>query len=332
MIISRTPLRVSFVGGGTDIKNFYTKFNYGSVISTSIQSYIYVILKSQSDIFKEKYRLNYSITERVKNIHNIKNPIIRECLKYMGINERLYMATISDVPAATGLGSSSAFCVGLLNALYKYKYNKNISQERLAKEAAHIETNILKRPMGKQDHYGSAIGGLKKIIFYDDESVKVKKINLNKKQINNFENSIQMFWTGFTRASESVLKNQVKNNLKNSKFLIDIRNFCNDFERNISKNNIDIKLNGKILNDSWALKKKLSNNISNTLIDKIYTKAIQSGAHGGKILGAGNGGFLMFFVDKKNKTKLKNSLKKLKVNSFTFKIDNSGAKVYKIIE
>jgi len=210
MIISKTPLRISFAGGGTDLRSYYKHNNYGAVLSTSIDSYIYVSVKKQTSLFNEKYRLNYSETELVRNLDEIKNPIIRECIRFLNINDSLYISTIGDVPASTGLGSSSTFCVGLLNALYKFK-GEVASAGRLAEEAAHIECDILKRPMGKQDHYAAAYGGINYIRFYDNETVTIRPMNISQNNLKNFSESIVVFWTGLTRASESVLKDFNKN-------------------------------------------------------------------------------------------------------------------------
>ena len=164
MIISKTPLRISFVGGGTDFSSFYKKNGYGLVVNTSIDKYIYISVKKLNPVFHEKFRLNYSETEMVDHVRNIKNPIIRECIKFLDIDDRLYISTIADVPSSTGLGSSSSFTVGLLNVLYDFKKQK-VSPGRLAEEAAHIEIKVLDSPIGKQDHYVASFGGLNKIFF-----------------------------------------------------------------------------------------------------------------------------------------------------------------------
>ena len=210
MIISKTPLRLSFAGGGTDLASYYKHNKYGAVISTGIDSYLYVCVKKQTNLFDEKYRLNYYVTELTNDISKINNPIIRECIKFLNITDPLYVSTISDVPSSTGLGSSSTFCVGLLNALYKYT-GINASSGKLAEEASHIECYILNRPVGKQDHYAAAFGGINYFRFYDDESVTVNPINLSITNQNKFNKSILMFWTGITRPSESILKEQFKN-------------------------------------------------------------------------------------------------------------------------
>ena len=210
MIISKTPLRISFFGGGTDLPSFYESTNYGSVLSVSIDSYIYVTIKKHSELFVEKYRLQYSETELGNNLSDIKNPIIRECLRHLNVTDNIYISTIADAPGASGLGSSSSFCVGLLQALYKYK-GEDVSAGKLAKEAAYIEIDLLKRPMGKQDAYAAAFGGLNYFRFNNDQTVTIKPMVLpdeNKKII--FDHMLS-FWTGVARPSESILEEQNNN-------------------------------------------------------------------------------------------------------------------------
>ena len=206
MIITKTPLRVSFVGGGSDIPQFYIRFNYGSVVSATINSYVDVIVSKKND-FYERYRLNYSKTESVERIDLIKNEIIRECIKYTKIKDRLYIATIADVPSNTGLGSSSSFCVGLLNALYYYK-KKRVSKKKLAEIAAKIEIKILKNPIGKQDHYAAAFGGFNHIKFYSNNKVKVENL-LSKHGDNLLHNSL-LVWTTKFRSATKILKKTKK--------------------------------------------------------------------------------------------------------------------------
>ena len=329
MIISKTPLRVSFAGGGTDLPSFYKNNTYGAVLSTSINSYLYVCIKKQSPLFLEKYRLNYSETELVDNINEIKNPIIRECLKFLEIDDPLYISTVSDIPASTGLGSSSTFSVGLLNALYKYK-GESINAERLAEEAANIEINLLNRPMGKQDHYAAAIGGLNYLLFNNDDSVNIKPINISKNLSEIFSSSVLMFWTGVTRPSESVLKEQDENNIINSDILIKIRDQAEDLSNLFLSENFSIKKIGKLVNEGWRLKKELASNISNSDIDSYYNLAMENGAYGGKISGAGGGGFLNLISDPSKHNELINVLRKLGLLYYSFGLDSKGTQVKEI--
>jgi len=329
MIISKTPLRISFAGGGTDLRSYYKYNNYGAVLSTSIDSYIYVSVKKQTSLFNEKYRLNYSETELVTKLDEIKNPIIKECIRFLNINDRLYISTIGDVPASTGLGSSSTFCVGLLNALYKFK-GEVVSAGRLAEEAAHIECDILNRPMGKQDHYAAAYGGINYIRFYDNETVTIRPMNISQKNLKNFSQSILVFWTGMTRASESVLKEQNDKNISNKEILTKIRNQALELSDILSKNKFLSSDVGRLLNRGWEYKKTLASKISNTTIDEWYQHALESGAIGGKISGAGGGGFLSLIVNKDNRKKVSNKLLKLGLVEYRFGLDSNGTTVSEI--
>jgi D-glycero-alpha-D-manno-heptose-7-phosphate kinase len=329
MIISKTPLRISFAGGGTDLRSYYKHNNYGAVLSTSIDSYIYVSVKKQTSLFNEKYRLNYSETELVTQLDEIKNPIIRECIRFLNINDSLYISTIGDVPASTGLGSSSTFCVGLLNALYKFK-GEVASSGRLAEEAAHIECDILKRPMGKQDHYAAAYGGINYIRFYDNETVTIRPMNISQNNLKNFSESIIVFWTGMTRASESILKEQNDKNISNKEILTKIRNQALELSDILSENKFSSIDVGKLLNKGWEYKKTLASKISNNTIDEWYQKALESGAIGGKISGAGGGGFISLIVNKDNHKKVSNKLTKLGLVEYRFGLDSNGTTVSEI--
>ncbi len=324
MIISKTPLRVSFFGGGTDIPSYYKNNQYGSVVSTSINKYIYVSVKKHSDLFKEKYRLNYSETEITNTKNQIKNNIIKETLNYMNIEDSLYISTIADIPGSSGLGSSSSFCVGLVNCLYKYK-GINASSRIIANTAANIEMNILNKPIGKQDHYAAAIGGFNYFKFMKDESVLIKKINsIFLKKI--FDNSL-FFWTGDSRNAEDVLSDQLKNKHKNSENLSKIKDLSDKYKKIYKLKLFSIKQFATDLNFSWNLKKKLSGKISNDKIDKAYETALINGASGGKILGAGNGGFLLIIANKKYHQGITQSLKKINFKLVDFSYSNYGTKL-----
>ena len=329
MIISKTPLRISFAGGGTDLRSYYKHNKYGAVISTSIDKYLYVVIKRQNELFKEKFRLNYSETEITNNVNDIKNPIIREVLKFLNINDQLYISTISDIPASTGLGSSSTFCVGLLNALYKFK-GETISVGRLAEEAAHIECDILSRPMGKQDHYAAAYGGLNYIRFYDDESVTIRPIGLSKNNLEIFLSSILIFWTNITRPSESILKEQDDKNKKNVDTLNLMKNQALDFSKKLNTSIISIKEIGEMLNEGWELKKTLASNISNAEINNWYQTAISNGAYGGKISGAGGGGFFTFIADPSKHEIITKKMLSLGINRYVCGFDSNGTTVTEI--
>lgn len=326
MIISRTPLRISFAGGGTDLPSFYKNNEYGAVVSTSINSFIYVTIKKHSELFPEKYRLNYSITEQVDKIDEINNPIIRECIRFLEIDDRLYISTIADCPGSSGLGSSSTFCVGLLNALYKYK-GINASAGRLADEAAYIEITMLNRPIGKQDHYAAAFGGLNYIRFEKNETVTIKPITSNLRNIESIFSSLLSFWTGVTRPAESILKEQDDNNKINSEILIEMREQANELSLLIDSDRFSTSKFGELLHKGWILKQTLASKISNSEINKAYSIARDAGSLGGKISGAGGGGFLNLIALKENHLEIIQKLQTIGLVNYKFNIDSNGTQV-----
>lgn len=326
MIISKTPLRISLMGGGTDIANYYTNNKFGCVISSSIASYIYVIVKKQSEIFSEKFRLNYSETEMISDINEIKNPIIKECLKFLQIDEKIYIATIADIPASTGLGSSSSFCVGLLNALYQFK-GQSISQMQLAADASTIEINLLKKPIGKQDQYAAGIGGLNFIKFNSDHTTEVQPINISKKNITLLNENIIIFWSGLTRSADNILSEQSKNYKDNYKNLNILKKNVFSLKDCLELETINLDLIGSLLNESWNLKKTFASKITNPIIDKAYSLAMKNGAIGGKLLGAGGGGFLFFISNPSNHNIIESKLKEIGFTKINLKFSSHGTSV-----
>lgn len=312
-IVTRTPLRVSLFGGGTDISYFYKKFN-GKVISTTINKFVYVTVKPYDKLFGEKYRLNYSLTEHVKkNLRNIKNNIIRECLKFLKIKESLNICISTDIPASSGLGASSAIIVGLLNALYAYKGIK-IKKSVLAENACKIEIDILKNPIGKQDQYNAVYGGFKSYSFLKKN--KVLFSNLNNALIKKIFSRSLFLWVGNFKESKEVLAAQKKIfNIKKNYYL-KLLSIVNSFDKLKKKKYINVKEYAELLDKNWSIKKKLSDQISNSNIDKLYRFAKKKGAVGGKLLGAGSGGFLFLIFPKFNKKKLLKIFKNKKVYFF----------------
>ena len=320
IIISKTPLRVSFVGGGTDMPYFYKK-KIGNTISCAINKYIYVTVKYHNN-YNEKYRLNYSQTESVNKINDIKNYRIKSVLKYLKINKPLYINTFADVPAQTGLGSSSTFTVGLINALCKLK-NLKYTKKKIAELAFEIESKITKNSIGKQDHYIASFGGLKHII-YTSKKIKVIKIEQTK-SILNYISKLALVWTNLTRLAENVLKDQKANIKKNHKNLQKINELNYKFLKIIkNKNYYNYEL-FKIIQESWLIKKQLSKQITNKKIENFFKNLEKKNIHAGKILGAGNGGFILIYLKQWNKNKSLNYLKKHKY--FKFKIDNNGTRI-----
>ena len=318
MIISRTPFRVSFVGGGTDIKDFYSKNGYGSVISTTIQKYMYIAIHPY---FHDKIRIKYSKTEDVKNIDDIKHPIIKECLKNAKINNGIEITSFADIPSGTGLGSSSTFTVGLLNALYAYE-GMSATKEKLAIEACEIEINKLKEPIGKQDQYAASYGGLNQFTFNKDETVDIEPIILTDENYRKIENNFKLYYIGGARKSSDILTKQKKNISKKEKFndLKRMLSSVDEFKSILKESKID-KL-ASLIGNYWNIKKTIVSNISNSFIDEIYNNAIMNGSNGGKLLGAGGAGFLL--LHSKNHHELEQNIK---CKSLPLLMDNEGSKI-----
>ncbi len=308
MIITRTPLRISFAGGGTDLPEFSEKYS-GAVLSSAIDKYIYVTVKRHSEIFGEKYRLNYSETEHVDHLDQIKNAIARECIRLLDVKFPLYISTVADLPAYSGLGSSSSFAVGLLNALHAMK-DERASAGQLAEEAAKIEIEILKRPIGRQDQYAAAFGGLNFISFNPGARVSIEPQHLANGKIDQLFKNIQMFWTGIIRDSSSVLTEQ-KNNIGGTiEYLKAMKEHASEL-RNMIQKDFSMEKFSKLLDESWQLKCKLASGITNDQIENWYKKGIEAGAMGGKLCGAGGGGFLLFIVEPDQQARVRSVLSNL---------------------
>jgi len=299
MIITKAPLRMSFVGGGSDMQSYYTE-KTGSVISTSINKYVYVAVKPK---FGNGFRISYSKTEICDTIGQIEHPIVKECLNFCGIDDGLEIVSMADIPSSgSGLGSSSSFTVALLKALYAYK-NVYKTNSIIAEEACEIEINKCKEPIGKQDQYASAVGGLNKFVFNTDHSVHSEKVFLTKDKLKVIENHVLVLFTGTTRSASKILKDQssgVQKNQDKQDVLSRMVQLVDPFIDVMYQ--ADVQQIGKLLHLNWELKKQLSNAISDNWIDKAYQCALQKGALGGKILGAGAGGFFLFIAspDKHN--------------------------------
>lgn len=327
MIISRTPLRISFIGGGSDIPAYYTQ-SPGAVISTAINKYIYITVNKK---FDNRIRASYSKTENVDRANQIEHPLIRECLKKVGIDHGIEVTSMSDIPSeGTGLGSSSSYTVGLLNALYAY-IGVYTSSEKLAREASEIEIEILKDPIGKQDQYIASYGGFQFIQFLTDGVVDMQPMICSaqtKKAIN--ENCL-LVYTGLTRSSGTILSKQSESmNIEIDKRIIMVQmvSLAHEMQRLLSQNSINGF--GQLLHENWILKKKMATGISSTAIDNWYDIALKNGAEGGKILGAGGGGFLLIYAKKKYHDKIRAGLKKLTFHDFNF--EPQGSKIVFVSE
>ena len=322
MIISRTPFRISFVGGGTDLRSFYSE-EPGQVLSTSIDKYIYVVVKRQVGIVEYKYRVNWSKVEFCNDIEDIEHPIVREALKLFKIDFPLEITTFSDIPSNTGLGSSSAFCVGLVHALYAL-CGKYATKHTLASEAGSIEVDVLLRTMGKQDHFASAYGDLNIFTFNSDETVVTEPVFYTSEVKSVLERNLMLFFTGLKRDASEVLESQYKVTHAKRAVLAKMRDLVNPL-RDVLSGNQDMHKFGEILHEGWLLKKTITNDISNTQIDNYYEKALRAGAIGGKLLGAGGGGFLLLYVEPENQVKVTRALKEL--FCLDTKLDAGGSRI-----
>jgi len=293
-VLTRTPLRVSFAGGGTDLPAFYDA-GYGSVLSTAIDKYIYVTVKRHGHVFNEAIRLNYSRSEQVQRIDEIENNIARECLKFLVIDPPIYISTVGDLPASTGLGGSSSFAVGLLNALHAYR-GERVSAGQLAEEASYIEIDVLKEPIGKQDQYAAAFGGLNLFCFKPGGDVTVEPVRSLNGTLESLFDQILMFWTGHQRDSSSVLTEQKQNTPQKMDSLLKMREHAAQLQKLLSNGHCGLKAFGHILDEGWQLKRRLASTITSDQIDHWYQLALEAGAIGGKLCGAGGGGFLLFIA------------------------------------
>lgn len=320
MIISRTPLRISFAGGGSDLPSFY-KYNQGAVLSTSIDKYVYLAVHEY--FYKEQTLLKYSKTELVKTFEEIQHPIFRECLSMMNLSG-LDISSMADVPAGTGLGSSSSFTVCLLNALHAYN-RRYVSPEYLASTACDIEINRLGDPIGKQDQYAAAYGGLNFITFNKDESVSVEKIIMDPTAKQQLDDNLIMIYTGETRSASQILKNQSQEMSKEDKRLVVKKMVDMSYELKSVLQNNQIDDFGRILHEGWLLKQSISAGISNENISSLYNKGLEAGALGGKLLGAGGSGFILFYCPKEKQADFRSSMAQYK--ELPFKFDNTGSKI-----
>lgn len=320
MIISRTPFRISFAGGGSDLPSFYQQ-EMGAVLSTSINKYVYIAIHPFFDA--NKIQLKYSQTELVSAIDDIQHPIFKDVLRMYQLSG-IDLNSIADIPSGTGLGSSSSFTVGLLNAVNAYM-DSAVSANFLGRTACEIEIEHLGSPIGKQDQYAAAYGGLNFITFHPDETVNVEKIVMNPDLKRELDNNLIMIYTGGTRSANSILEQQneaitTKNKFENQKRMVKL---AFDLKRSLEESNIDDF--GRFLHEGWVLKKSLTKMITNTLVDDIYSLGLKSGALGGKLLGAGGGGFILFYCPREMQEVFRKNMSEFVEMKFGF--DNYGSKI-----
>jgi len=323
MIITRSPLRISLGGGGTDLPSYYQQHE-GFLISAAIDKYVYIFMH---EAFQKEIIIKYSKTEYVHRIEDIQHPIIRESLKYLNIHsDNFELASMADIPAGTGLGSSSSFTCALLKAFHTY--NKTfVKPDDLAEEACHIEIDILKEPIGKQDQYISAYGGINTFTFCKNDQVKTKELKISKETLYNLEDHLLLFFTGFSRSASTVLKEQNEKSKSNDATMIDNLHFVKElgYKSKAAFERGDLEEFAHIMNVHWEHKKKRSNVMSNDRINTWYDIAMKNGALGGKLIGAGGGGFLMFYAE--DNKKLRKAMFNEGLPEIRFRFDYDGSTV-----
>ena len=326
MIISRSPVRITLGGGGTDLHSYYSKYG-GALIAAAIDKYTLVTAHTR---FDDDIKLNYSKAEQVKNIDEIKHRIFREGLRLLNIKKGIELTSLSDMPSSSGLGTSGSFTVAVLNALHTYK-KEFVSQKQLAEEACKIEIEILNEPIGKQDQYIAAFGGITSFRFEKDGEVTVEPVKMNEEAQDELHNNIMLFYTGISRSASDILREQnEKSKIDESKTIETLHEIKKiGIETKKAFENGDVNKLGEFLDVHWNIKKSLSKGISNNFIDECYNLARKNGALGGKIMGAGGGGFFMFYHDGNNteKTEFIKILAKKGLKRMRYNFDFEGSKI-----
>jgi D-glycero-alpha-D-manno-heptose-7-phosphate kinase len=324
MIISMTPLRVSFLGGGTDYPEYFTQFG-GQTLATTIDKYTYITVSPLTEFFDHRIRISYSKTELCKDVEEIQHPSVRECMRFLKIAGGIEISIVSDLPARTGLGSSSCFTVGLLHALHAYK-GEIVSTQQLAEEAVYVEREMIRERVGLQDQYSCAVGGLMQLHFATSGVVTVNPLPLLPVRQAALNQRLMLFYTGIQRSAHEILEEQIEKT-KTGVLQTDLSEL-----NALVKQGIDILVSGRDLNnfgellhDGWEIKKKLSSAISNKYIDEAYQAARQAGAIGGKLLGAGGGGFLLLYAEPYNQQSVTDALIKLKM--VNFRLESMGSRI-----
>ena len=321
MIITRSPLRISLGGGGTDLASYYREHS-GFVISAAIDKFVYITLH---DTFEQQFIVKYSKTEQVKTVDEIKHPIVREALKLVPVSvPHIEIVSMSDIPAGTGLGSSSSFTVALLRALHAH-HKDFVPREQLAEEACRIEIDLLKEPIGKQDQYITAFGGITSFLFNPDGRVIVQPISMSSEALYNLEDNLLLFFTGFTRAASAILAEQDTRTRGGESEMIQLLHQVKRFgyESKAALEAGDLRGFAEIMHRHWELKKQRSSAMSNGRIDQCYELARANGALGGKLIGAGGGGFLMFYTE--DKTRLRRVMREAGLREVRMRFDFEGA-------
>ena len=322
MIITRTPARITFGGGGTDLPSYSSRYG-GFVVGAAIDKYIYINLH---DIFIDKIIAHYSKSEMVDHVDELRHPLIREALKLTGVTQRIEVGSMADIPARAGLGSSGSFTVGLLKALHFHK-KEYVPAQNLAEEACKIEIDILKEPIGKQDQYIAAFGGIISLDFKKDGTVLVEPLRMSKSTIDDLEKNLLLFFTGFSRKSHRVLRQQDRLTRSADESMIESLHEIKEigYKCRDALSAGDTRRFGELLDFHWQSKKKRSRDMSNPKIDRWYDLALKNGAVGGKLVGGGGGGFLMLYAD--DRDKLREAMARENLREVKFSFDFEGSKV-----
>lgn len=328
MIITKTPFRMSFFGGGTDMPTFFNEYG-GSVISTTFDKFCYVNVRHMPPFHPYISELVHNCFERVNDIEEIEHPLIRECMRLHDIHE-IRLTYEGDLPARTGLGTSSTFAVGMLNAFCALK-GKMMSKRQLAQEAIHVERDILQEHGGWQDQVAAAYGGLNRIDFHDHD-FSVRPIIISPERKKELDENLLLFYTGVQRFSSEIQADTFAKPVDKTKQLLDMLALVDEAEKVLVDKNSSLNEFGKLLDTTWKLKRGTGSKVSNGSIDELYDKAIKAGALGGKLLGAGGGGFLLFYCEKEKQTHLKNALEQLMIVPFNFESDGAQVLYYSPVE
>ena len=326
MILTRTPFRISFFGGGTDYPKWYRKHG-GAVIGGAIDKYCYISLRTLPPFFAHRHRIVYSNVELVNDIAEIKHPAVRAVLGDMGVTDGLEIHHDGDLPARSGLGSSSAFTVGLLNALYAHQ-GRMVSKRHLAQEAIRIEQEVIAENVGSQDQVWAAYGGLNRIEFHADGSIDVTPLIIDRERREALQDHLVLYFTGFSRYATDIAKDKIANLDKRETQLRTLRQMVDEAAAILDGGGRPLEDMGRLLHESWMLKRELSSSVSNSAIDDLYESALAHGALGGKLLGAGGGGFLLLFVPPERQVRLRAHFKDLIAVPVRFDVGGSKIVVY----
>lgn len=326
MIITSTPLRISFFGGGTDYPVWYREHG-GAVLSTAIDKSCYITCRWLPPFFEYHSRISYSKVENVSYNRDIEHPSVRACLQFMGIEDGVEIQHVADLPARTGLGTSSAFTVGLLLGLYALR-EKMRSKQALAMDAIHVEQDLLKEAVGAQDQVSAAYGGCNRINFHTDGSIDVKRVLIPPSRLTDLEQNLALYFTGFARTASEIAQEQVRLTPQRKQELEAMLQLVDEGEAILTQPRRSMEDFGRLLHEGWQIKRSLTQRITNPSIDEIYEAGISAGALGGKLLGAGGGGFMLFYVPPERRQALRDRLRKLLCIPFSCAAKGSHVVVY----